>query len=92
MKARLLCILILCANTLFGQNDSSEITITSDQDWRIVSSNSENGFAYYFNPDKIWKKGSLYCLSPLNDWTKIVNQFSHLNLGLCPADNAGSFL
>jgi hypothetical protein len=60
MKARLLCILILCANTLFGQNDSSEITITSDQDWRIVSSNSENGFAYYFNPDKIWKKGSLY--------------------------------
>jgi hypothetical protein len=23
-----------------------------------------------------------YCTSPLNGWTKLVNQFSHLNLGL----------
>jgi DNA invertase Pin-like site-specific DNA recombinase len=33
-----------------------------------------------------------HCPSPLNDWTKIENQFSHLNLGLCQSDNAGSFL
>ena len=29
------------------------------------------------------------CVSTINDWIKIVNQFSHLNLGLCqgPVDS-----
>lgn len=31
------------------------------------------------------------CLSPLNDWTKLSNQFSHLNLGICQRQDA-SFL
>jgi hypothetical protein len=28
------------------------------------------------------------CTSPLNGWTKLLNHFSHLNLGLCQSKDA----
>src|SRR5687767_3837278 len=60
MKASLICILLFYTTSLFGQSEPSAEFITPDEDWRIVFSNSDNGFAYYYNPNKIWKKGSFF--------------------------------
>jgi hypothetical protein len=60
MKTSLLCILLFSATVSFGQDEPSAVLITPDEDWRILGSNSDNGFTYYYNPDKIWKKSTFF--------------------------------
>ena len=46
---------------MFGQSHSTpENVISHEEDWRIVAVNNDNGFMYFYNPSKIWKKDSFY--------------------------------
>lgn len=60
MKILLLCTLLFSITASFGQDELSAVLITPDEDWRIIASNGDNGFTYYHNPDKIWKKNSTF--------------------------------